>query len=172
VSVFSRLFVLVLTAGLLFGCGSTYGWRRTTVPTDVRMVYVPTFRNESATPELGAIAARQLLREFQREGTFKIASEDDAAIEIQGVIKDAGAGVVARDRRSGSRKASYSLDAMAEISVIDKRSRKVLIDNRKFSATATFTAGGDMATAKRDASGRLAEDLARQVVDCVLGIKW
>jgi len=172
VSVFSRLFVLTLTVGLLIGCGSTYCWRRSSVPTDVRTVYVPTFRNESSTPELGIIASRQILREFQREGTFKIKSEDDAVVEIQGTIKSAEAGLAAYDRRSGSRKSSYSFAATAEVSVIDKRSRRVLVNNRAFTASTVFTTGGDLATGKRDASGRLMEDLARQVVDCVLGIKW
>jgi len=166
------LVTLLLLASLLVGCGSTYSWRRSSVPTDVRTVYVPTFRNESESPELGVIASRQILREFQREGTFKIKSEDDAVIEIQGVIKNASAGTVAYDRRSGSRKSSYSFNATVEVSVIDKRSQKVLVDNRTFAASTVFTAGGDLATAKRDASGRLMEDLARQVVDCVLGIKW
>jgi len=164
--------ILSLAAVLLYGCGTTYAWRRTSVPTDVRTVYVPTFRNESDVVELGPIASRQILREFQREGTFKIKGEDDAVVEIQGVIKSASAGVNAYDRRSGSRKSSYQYSATVEVSVIDKRSRRVLVDNRVFTASTSFTAGGDLATGKRDASGRLMEDLARQVVDCVLGIKW
>jgi len=172
VSVFSRFVLASLTAGLLAGCGSTYDWRRASVPTDVRTVCVPTFRNESDVAELGALASRQILREFQREGTFKIRSEDDAVIEVQGVVKSASAGVMAYDRRAGSRKSSYVFNAEVEVSVIDKRSRKVLVDNRVINASATFTSGGDLTTGKRDASGRLMDDLARQVVDCVLGIKW
>jgi len=163
---------LLLAAGVLLGCGSTYEWRRSSIPPEARSVYVPTFRNESEVAELGAIASRQVLREFQREGTFRIRSEDDAVLEVQGVVKRATAGISARDRRSGSRKSAYNFDAEVEVSVIDKRSRRVLIDNRKFVASTVLTAGGDLATAKRDASGRLMEDLARQVVDCVLGIKW
>jgi len=172
VRLFSCFAIASLSAILLIGCGSTYGWRRLSVPTDVRTVYVPTFRNESDVPELGAIASRQVLREFQREGTFKIRSEDDAVLEIQGVIKSATSSVKAYDRRSGSRKSACDFSAIVEVSVIDKRSRKVLVDNRPFKASAVYTAGSDSATAKRDASGRLMEDLARQVVDCVLGIKW
>jgi len=167
-----RLLSGIVALFLLAGCGSTYGWRRSSVPADVRTVCVPTFRNEADVSELGALAARQILREFQREGTFKIRSEEDAVIEIQGVVKSASAGVGAYDRRSGSRKASYVFSAQVEVSVVDKRSRRVLVDNRMFNASAAFTAGSDLATAKRDASGRLMEDLARQVVDCVLGIKW
>jgi len=174
VRLFPCVIGLSLAAGVLalVGCGSTYGWRRSSVPADVRTVCVPTFRNEADVSELGAIASRQILREFQREGTFKIGTDDDAVVEIQGVIKSAKAGINAYDRRSGARKSSYLFQAVAEVSVIDRRSHRVLVNNKEFTATATFTTGGDGATGKRDASGRLMEDLARQVVDCVLGIKW
>ena len=49
---------------------------------------------------------------------------------------------------------------------------KGAIDNRKYVANATFTAGQDRTTAVRDASGRLMDDLARQVVDDILNLKW
>ena len=163
--------VLVGTSVLVAGCGTDYAWR-SSVPEEVRTVSVPTFRNESDISELGVLSARQILREFQREGTFKIRATGDSALEIQGVIKSASATLAAYDRRSSMRHGAYTLDAVAEVSVIDKRTRKVLVDNRKFKATASFTAAQDLTTARRDASGRLAEDLARQVVDCVLGLKW
>lgn len=165
------LVLLSAAVAALCGCGANYTWRSGT-PEAMRTVSVPTMRNESEVTELGAIATRQLLREFQREGTFKIRSTGDAALEIQGVIKSATAMVGAYSRRSGLRAASYDYEAKAEISVIDKRSRKVLIDNRSYTAQAVFTAEQDLTTAQRDASGRLAEDLARQVVDDVVNLKW
>jgi len=165
-------FSLTLLMLALAGCGTSYAWRRSTVPSDMRTVCVPTFGNESELPELGSIASRQILREFQREGTFKIRASGDAVIEIQGVIKSAIPGRAANNRQTGSRKTAYNFRAEAEVSVIDKRSRKVLVDNKRIVAETVFSSGGDFATAKRDASGRLMDDLARQVVDCVLGIKW
>ena len=165
-------FVLGLVAlTALCGCGTSYSWRKS-VPESARTVSVPTFRNESNASELGAIASRQISREFQREGTFKIRSAGDAAIEIQGVIKEATSDVNAYDRRSGMRIAAYKMTATAEVSVIDKRSQKVMVDNRKYRATADFSAGQDLTTAQRSASGRAMEDLARQVVDDVLNLKW
>ena len=162
---------LVLGALCLVGCATDYSWRPS-VPEEVRTVSVPTFRNESNVSEFGAVATRQLLREFQREGTFKIRTAGDSAIEIQGVIKSVTPMTSAYNRRSGGRIAGYDLSATAEISVIDKRNRKVLIDNRKYTANATFTAGQDRTTAVRDASGRLADDLAQKVVDDLLNLKW
>lgn len=166
------LFAFALAFALAFaGCATDYSWRPS-VPEEVRTVSVPTFRNESNVSEFGAVATRQLLREFQREGTFGIRTTGDSAIEIQGVIKSVSPALAAYNRRQGGRIAGYDVSATAEISIIDKRNRKVLVDNRKYVAQATFTAGQDKTTAVRDASGRLADDLARQVVDDLLNLKW
>ena len=153
------------------GCATDYSWR-TSVPEEMRTVSVPTFRNESEVNELGAVATRQILREFQREGTFKIRRAGDAALEVQGVIKSASFGTIAYDRRVYGRLSASEFRAVAEVSVIDKRARKVLVDNRKYVAKTTFTSREDRAAAMRDASGRLADDLARQVVNDLLNLKW
>ena len=153
------------------GCGRSYVWRPT-VPASVRTVSVPTFRNESDVTGLGAAAARQVLREIQREGTFRIASGDDAALEVQGVVKKVRAGGASYDRRAGMRYASYTLSAAVEVSVVDRRTRKVLIDGRRYIASAPVTSSQDMLTSRRDASGRLMESLAAQVVDDLLSLKF
>ena len=85
-----RMTAWLLTAVLAAGCASEYSWT-SKVPPDMRSVSVPVFRNESEVTELGAVVSRQLLREFQREGTFRIAAAGDGAVEIQGVIKQAAA---------------------------------------------------------------------------------
>ena len=169
---FKRVFIVLATGALaLGGCGTDYCWR-SNVPQEMRTVAVPTFRNETDVTELGSLAARQVLREFQREGTFKVRSADEAALEIQGVMKATSSGVQAYDRRQGRRLAGYSLTAVAEVSVIDRRGGKVLVDNRRYRAETSYTASQDKTTAMRDASGRLAEDLARQIVTDVLNLKW
>ena len=162
---------LVLGALCIAGCGTSYSWR-SGVPEEMRTVSVPTFRNESDVSELGAMATRQILREFQREGTFKIRMAGDAALEVQGVVKSASFGTIAYDRRIYGRLSASECQAVAEVSVIDKRERKVLVDNRKYMATTTVTSREARTTAMRDASGRLADDLARQVVNDLLNLKW
>ena len=122
--------------------------------------------------EIGALATRQVAREFQREGTFKLASSEDAAIEIQGIVKSVSIGSVGYNRRTFSRYTGSELRMMATVSVVDKREGKVLVDNKTYTAQTTTVVGQDATTAQRDASGRLADDLARQVVDDVLNLKW
>ena len=160
-----------ILTGIVCGCSSSYSWR-SSVPEAARTVAVPTFRNESKVQEIGALASRQLLREFQREGTFKIRPVGDAAIEVQGVIRSVSSPLTAIDRRAGGRVGAYDAVAKAAISVIDKRKGKVIVNNRKYEATTTFTSGQDRTTALRDMSGRLMDDLARQVVDDILRLKW
>lgn len=168
---FRRLLATVSLVGLVCGCGANYRWRPS-VPDAMRTVSVPTFRNDSELQEIGAIAARQVLREFQREGTFRIRPTGEAALEVQGTVTSIGGGSALYDRRSRTRISGLELAGHFSVSVIDKRRGKVLVENRPYVARAAYAAGQDQTTAQRDAAGRLADDLARQVVTDVLNLKW
>ena len=165
-----KILPTVIAALALAGCAN-YRWT-SPVPADMRTVNVPTFRNETDLLELGAVATRQVLREFQREGTFKIASADDAAIEVQGVIKSASIGRIYFKREMSMRAYEQRLVVSADVSFVDRRNGKVMVNNRKYTAETTYFSDTDMATARRDASGRAAEDLARQIVDDVTSCRW
>lgn len=166
-----RIFAYTLVAAALCGCKTSYQWTNRT-PEDMRTVAVPVFRNESEITEFGAVATRQLLREFQREGTFKIRDVGNSAVEIQGVIKKSHSSWGQGDRRTGQRLSSFDLSIEAEVSVIDKKRGRVLIDNKTYRAETVFLSNGDSLTGMRDASGRLADDLARKIVDDVVSMQW
>lgn len=166
VALFTLAFALALC-----GCVTAYKWT-SSVPEKMRTVSVPTFRNNTDVTELGSVMSRQLLREFQREGSFKIRRSDDAAIEVQGTITSAKSGYSAGDRRAGMRLGEYTFTVVAEVSVIDRVNGKVLINNRPYRAVTTFVINSDMLTGERNASGRAAEDLAAQVVDDVTSMQW
>lgn len=166
----TRRIALLLSALVLAGC-SSYTWK-STVPEEMRTVSVPTFRNESDVTELGAVVTAQLAREFQREGTFSLRRTGAAALEVQGVIESAVTGARGYRRRSGMRYSEFVMTMKAKVSLIDKSRSLVLIDNREYTAETTFSASGDVLTGERNASGRLAEDLARQVVDDVIAYDY
>lgn len=154
-------------AMMLGGCGTGYSWR-SRVPQDLRTVSVPTLRNDSEVMEAGAVTARQIAREIQREGTFSLRGTDDAVLEIQGRVVSASAGSSGYNRRSGLRLQAYTMSLKAEITVVDHRAGRLLIENRPYVGETTFTVGQDASTAQRDAVGRAADDLARRVVDDLL----
>ena len=151
------------------GCAS-YSWK-TAVPAAMRTVQVPTFRNSSDLTETGSVVTRQLLREFQREGTFRVLN-DGAALEVQGRVLSAGASERNADYKSGSRLFGGTMKIVAEVSVVDKRAGRVLVDNRRYSGEAPFSSGQDRNTALRDAAPRAADDLARRLVDDILDFKY
>lgn len=153
------------------GCITAYKWT-SSVPEKMRTVCVPTFRNESNVTELGTIVSRQILREVQREGSFKVARPADAAVEVQGIIKSTRSGYCAGDRHSGARLGEYVFTVVAVVSVIDRVNGRVLVDNRRYEAVTTFVANQDKMTGERDASGRAAEDLALQIVDDMTSMQW
>lgn len=167
----SKLIALISMTVILAGCASSYSWKNS-VPTSARTISVATFRNESELAEIGSLATRQILREIQREGTFKIAPADQAAIEIQGTVLSVSASTVAYDRRQQMRLSASEATAVVEVSVIDKRNGKVLINNRKYRPKASYVTLQDSTTSERDASGRIADDLSRMVIDDLLNLKW
>lgn len=156
---------------LLVGCASSYSWK-SQVPVDMRTVSVPVFINKSNVQELGAVATRQLLREFQREGTFKLVRNDDAIVEVQGEIIAASTENMASARRSDQRISGYDFRITARVSVIDHKNGRVIIDNKSYIGRAPLTASDDLMNASRNASGAAADDLSRQIVDDVINLKW
>ena len=164
----SLLCAMVLA--FLAGCAG-YNWKPS-VPEAMRTVSVPVFVNESGVTGLGSEITRQTLREFEREGTMRIRRTGQSAIEVQGVVKSSLSRIVAYERKTGSRNREHEFKVVAEVSVIDKRAGTVLIDNRRYTARTAFFGHDDKLTGEREASGRIAEDLARQIVDDVLAMKW
>lgn len=158
-------FASVLLALALAGCAS-YRWT-SRVPEELRTVAVPVFENRTSSAELGPIVTQYVLREFQREGTFSIRRAGDSALEVQGSIVKASRDPAAFNRGYGSRASEYRYTVVAEVSLINKDTGKVLQNNRRYVAETTFLTRGDLLTAQRDAAARIAQEFARQIVDDV-----
>ena len=163
-TVLGHLAGVALFAAGLAGCAS-YSWR-SAVPEEYRTIAVPVFENRTNAAELGPIATQYTRRELQREGTFKLKrTSEEPAIELQGAIVNVRRGALTYDRSLGTRANSYRYLVTAEISVIDKRTGKVLLNNRRYTAETTFLTQNDLLTGQRNAAARIGQDLGRQIVD-------
>ena len=145
------------------GCKS-YTWT-SSVPEEYRTVAVPVFENRTNAAELGPIVTQYLRRELQREGTFKLRRTGDAAVELQGSIASVRRGALTYDRSLGTRANSYRYLVTAEVSVIDKKTGKVLLDTRRYTAETSFLAHNDLLTGQRNAAARIGQDFGRQITD-------
>jgi len=155
----------VLLSVFLAGCAN-YSWR-STVPSDMRSVAVPTFENRTMSERVGAVVTQSVLREFQREGTCKIARTGSSALEIQGVVTEATRHGVSYDRNYGRQASEYRYIVKVEASLVDKKNGKVLFENRPYVGETTFLATQDVLTGEHDAAVRVGHDIARQIVDDV-----
>ncbi len=169
-SVVYRLSAVVLSLAALAGCAS-YRWT-SSVPEELRTVAVPVFENRTSSAELGPIVSQYVLREFQREGTFAIRRAGDSSLEVQGVIVKASRDPAAFNRGYGSRASEYRYTVTAEVSLINKDTGKVLLNNRRYVAETTFLTRGDLLTTQRDAAARIAQEFARQIVDDVTAFDY
>jgi hypothetical protein len=164
----SRILRFAAAAALVAVAGcANYRWT-SRVPEELRTVAVPVFENRTMSAELGPVVTQCVLREFQREGTFKIRRSGDSSIEVQGALVSISHGALSYDRSYDNRGREFRYRVTAEVSIINKETGKVLQDNRRYTAETTFLAiGGDVLTARRDAAARIGVDLARQIVDDV-----
>ena len=166
-----RTVVLGLALGsiaLLSGCaGYTWG---TSVPEEYRTVAVPVFENLTEVSEMGPTITQYTLREFQREGSFKVVRPDDAAIEVQGVIRKMTRLGIAYDRARGMRASEYRYEILVDVTFVDRRKGKVLLERKGLQGETTFLTQNDLLTGQKNASARIAQDLARQIVNEALAL--
>ncbi|MDA3925273.1 MAG: LPS assembly lipoprotein LptE [Kiritimatiellae bacterium] len=161
---------LTLTA-LIFitGCAS---YRFTSkVPIESRTIAVPVFENESYFPELDAIATQYTLREFQREGTFKIKPVKEAAYKLIGCVTRANSQSLSYNRNLESRTSEYQHNVTVKITLVETSTGKILINDMPITARSSFLSQNDMLTDMQDAYPRIAKELAQSIVDTVLA-QW
>ena len=154
---------------LISGCAS-YSFT-SKVPAESRSIAVPVFENESDFPELDAVVTQYTLREFQREGTFKIKALDSAAYKLYGSITRARNSALNYDRNFGSRASEYEYTVVAKITLVETSSGKMLMNEVPIKARTTFLTQGDMLTGMQNANPRLAKELSQAIVDTVMA-QW
>ena len=161
---------LVLPALAICGCAN-YRWT-SSVPDEMRTVAVPVFENRTMSAELGVIVSQYVSREFEREGTFSLRRSGASSIEVQGSVVKAERHPVSFDRAYGSRADEYRYLVTVEVSIVNKDAGRVLQAGRHYTGETTFLVQGDLLTAQRNAAQRIAQDIARQVVDDVVSYPY
>jgi hypothetical protein len=159
---------IIMALTLLSGAGCANYRLKTAVPDELRTIAVPVFENASGFPEIDALVTQEVLREFQREGTFKLARLDDASLKLLGKLESSKNEPVNFDRNFSSRASEYRHTLTARITLVERGSGKLLIDDMPIKANTTFLVRGDMLTGLQDAQPRIARELARAITDAVL----
>jgi hypothetical protein len=162
-SYFSGLLVSVV---MLSGCA---GYRvGSSLPPDIKSVYVPTFVNTTSEPLLETEVTRAVIEEFQRDGTLRTVGKDQADIHVTGVVKRFQLNPLAYDDDSRRAANEYRMHIYADITVTQGESGQVLLRAAGVEGRADFILTGDLGSAKRENLPAVARDLGRQVVGRVV----
>ena len=163
---------VVLTAALAAGLGAAsngcVGYRLgSTLPPGVASVYVPTAVNGTDEPQLETAVTRAVIREFQRDGTLKIAAagEADSQLDITLVRFDLEPVRYERDQVRTTRE--YRMRITADIVFTRPDSGETLL-NRRVQGDTTFDFFGDLASSKVQALPQAADDLAHDIVETMV----
>jgi hypothetical protein len=139
-----------------------------TLPRDIRTVYVSTFVNETGEPAVEAEATAAAVREFQKDGTLRVVTDERSADLVLKVTLTRYALDPLRyesDQEKRANEYRLRLDAAIECKRTDTGT---LLTRGKVQGDTTFTLSGSIASSKLEALPDAADDLAHSIVSSVV----
>jgi hypothetical protein len=137
------------------------------LPEGIESLYVPSLVNETAEPQLDAEVTRAVVREFQRDGTLRLASATEADARLEGTLVSFKLEPLRYERDEGRTAREYRLRIGANIRLIRADTDEVVV-KRYVEGDATFDFFGDLASSKIQALPAASRDLAHDIVEAVV----
>ncbi len=136
-----------------------------------KSVQINPFTNQTLEPRLSDAVTSQLRKEFQRDGTFKLASHDDGDIVVTGVITAYERRELSFSPRDTLTPVDYRLSLTVQVVARDRSNGRMLLDQPVTGFT-LVRIGNDLTSAERQALPLLAADLAKNVTALLVDGTW
>lgn len=134
------------------------------LPADIRTVYVPTFINATDEPLIELETTRAAVNTIQRDGSLRLAPEDEADAILNVTLTEFRMQALAFDRTRRAAANEYRLFLTADAVMTRRTTGEVIARHGRITGDTTFIFTGDLTSAKQDALPRAAEDLAQLVI--------
>jgi outer membrane lipopolysaccharide assembly protein LptE/RlpB len=155
--------LLLLLAVLLQGCGGyQLGPATPAYLKHIKSIAVPTFGNTTLMPRIEVLVTNTVIKQFQQDGTFRIASADSADATLKGEIAAVSRAPARSVRGNVLSTTEFALVVTVKYTLIG-RDGKVLAPGA-VSGSTSFFVGHDVNTDERQALPLAAEELARHLV--------
>jgi hypothetical protein len=162
-----RVAAALLAIAALSAC-TAFGYRLgSTLPPDIRYVHVPGVINKTHEPQMEAEITRAIIEEIQKDGNLRVVARERADSILEVTLKEYEQVPLRYDRREATLAREFRMKVTALVVFRRTATNAVLVD-RPVVGEAVFEATGDLSGPKRDALPRLAQDLAHQVLKCVV----
>lgn len=159
-----RFPLFALLALLLAGCaGYQLGPVKPTYMKGVHTIAVPSFKNETLVPRLEVLLANSVVKQFQQDGTYQVAPENQADAILEGRIASIER-LPARALR-GNVLATTEFDLLITIdyTLTDRVTGKTITHRKAIGRTSVFV-GADLQQDEQQALPLAADNAAVQIV--------
>jgi hypothetical protein len=129
---------------------------------DVHTIAVPTFKNKTLLPHIEVLVTDTVIKQLQQDGTYKIASDNDADAVLKGEISRVDR-LPARSVR-GNVLATREFNLRMEVRYTVAARDGAALANGRAGGTSSFFVSSDPTTDERQALPLATEDLASQLV--------
>jgi len=168
----ARLSLRFLYAGVITLCltampGCSSYKLGSSLPSDIKVVYVPTFINKTSEPLLDAVTTDAAISEIQRDGTLSLGSQDKSDVILNVILTDLKLYPL-RYKKSNSTTANEYRLAITASMQLKKRSTGKIMMSYVVVGERDFIPSGDLSTGKRDALPMAAKDLAHRIVERIV----
>ncbi|MDD5482147.1 MAG: LptE family protein [Kiritimatiellae bacterium] len=154
--------LVLLSALFLDGCA---GYRLgSTLPPDIKTVYVPLFANRSREPLIENDATAALIAELQKDGTLKVVNLENADVVLECILTSVSLNPLRYDRADVARPNEYRL-TLAATFVLKRVDDEEILCEASVIGEATFPFIGNLVSAKQSAMPKASEDLAKRIVE-------
>lgn len=159
-----KAFALLLPALLFQGCaGYQLGPATPAYLRQVHSIAIPTFANSTLTPRIEVLVTSTVIKQFQQDGTFRIANADAADATLKAEIVSVGRSPARSLRGNVLSTTEFNLSITVKYTLIG-RDGKPLGAAGGVSGSTSFFVGSDVSTDERQALPLAAEELARHLV--------
>jgi len=159
-----KAFSILLLAFLLSGCaGYHLGPAKPAYLREIHSIAVPVFRNATLVPRIEVLVAGTVIKQFQQDGTFRIANEDNADATLKGEIVAVGRSPARSVRGNVLATTEFNLSVRVRYTLVG-RDGKTIAGPSEAAGWTSFFVGSDVSTDERQALPLAAEQLAVQLV--------
>ena len=153
-----------LLALLLSGCaGYHLGPATPAYLRQIHLIAVPIFRNGTLLPRIEALVTGTVIKQFQQDGTFRIANEDNSDATLKGEIVAVGRSPARSVRGNVLATTEFNLSLRVRYTLLG-RDGKTLAGPSEAAGLTSFFVGEDVNTDERQALPLAAEQLAGHLV--------
>lgn len=155
----------------MFGCAGYKLGPTNGMQAGEKSVQVNLFQNDTFEPRLTEAVATSLRRTLQRDGTFRLATDDAGDWVVTGMISSYDRDAVSFQPADVLTVRDYNIYLTARVLVKERATGRTVLETIAYGRT-IVRAGSDLSSAERQAVPLLADDMARNITSQLVDGSW